>query len=547
MLENINVYVVNHVKYCESSSRWSHTEYKLLTDERYCCEKDQSGTLKYMTESAEPITLGIAGRLYNDIMANKYLIYTPQAIEQANDLIEQYDLIDMSFPDKINTRYMKVSYENEMAIRISKIKSMITYDPSTNSLQETTSTDGYVILDLVNGTKAYKLSRGTEVPVEPITMLKMSDKNMFWTYENAVDLITFFNRPELTRFRNCSKIMSLLTGIKFANVEGNPNNNIVFRAYVLALSSYPQMEIVYKMGMGHILQSLLTTILTSQVNQVKTMICDIGKLIDIEKTEGKKMFRLPKYILNYLTANRSSIQEYLGWADIYALTNITEKDFNEFIDNGYLLYLASSMTWWETKTVYNELLSVLKYGYSLNKLAKYLMKEKSTLHFLYDYLTMSEFCGLEYELYPQHLEKRHDQVVKYNIAKKNEANNKALDDLAANINKILTDEEANNKTLSVVIPRSVQDYIDEGNAMRNCMGGYYNDTLNGRSLIFFIRHTNDISEPYIDAEFRVGHGLGQLYYKCNIAVTQQSERIFANKICSILQKSINNGTLRLAK
>lgn len=56
--------------------------------------------------------------------------------------------------------------------------------------------------------------------------------------------------------------------------------------------------------------------------------------------------------------------------------------------------------------------------------------------------------------------------------------------------------------LSVVIPLSLQDLMDEGKQQHNCVGRLYpNDVANGRSYIYFIRKSDNISKSYVTCEY----------------------------------------------
>lgn len=42
--------------------------------------------------------------------------------------------------------------------------------------------------------------------------------------------------------------------------------------------------------------------------------------------------------------------------------------------------------------------------------------------------------------------------------------------------------------LCIIIPRSYADLVQEGNVLRHCVGGYSEDHISGRHMIFFVRH-----------------------------------------------------------
>lgn len=84
--------------------------------------------------------------------------------------------------------------------------------------------------------------------------------------------------------------------------------------------------------------------------------------------------------------------------------------------------------------------------------------------------------------------------------------------------------------LTVVLPMSVQSLIDEGNAMRNCIGGmgYDEKIASGKSLVVFLYKDG---KPFVDIEIDREHWtVRQCYAKCN---QNPKEKInaFARLIC----------------
>ena len=62
--------------------------------------------------------------------------------------------------------------------------------------------------------------------------------------------------------------------------------------------------------------------------------------------------------------------------------------------------------------------------------------------------------------------------------------------------------------LYCVLPKKLEEFVEMGNMMSNCIGGYYNDVLNGRSRIIFVyeRKTN---RPVINMELTKNYSLAQ--------------------------------------
>ena len=54
--------------------------------------------------------------------------------------------------------------------------------------------------------------------------------------------------------------------------------------------------------------------------------------------------------------------------------------------------------------------------------------------------------------------------------------------------------------LEVILPTDPADLIKEGNGNHNCVGGYIHHVTNGYNIIVFIRHKDNLNEPYITCE-----------------------------------------------
>lgn len=71
-------------------------------------------------------------------------------------------------------------------------------------------------------------------------------------------------------------------------------------------------------------------------------------------------------------------------------------------------------------------------------------------------------------------------------------NAKSLKQIAKNELQILEIEDMTTENYCVVVPRSLEDLIDEGQQQNNCVGHYYCDDIAANfSLIYFIRRKND--------------------------------------------------------
>ena len=73
-----------------------------------------------------------------------------------------------------------------------------------------------------------------------------------------------------------------------------------------------------------------------------------------------------------------------------------------------------------------------------------------------------------------------------------------------NENKIRAIEELSNDTFIVVVPKTLQDFTDEGNMQHNCVGYFYHGSIaQGDNLIYFIRKKSSPNHSYITNRYMV--------------------------------------------
>lgn len=78
------------------------------------------------------------------------------------------------------------------------------------------------------------------------------------------------------------------------------------------------------------------------------------------------------------------------------------------------------------------------------------------------------------------------------------------DKIIKNENKIRTIEELSNDTFVIVVPKTLQDFTDEGNMQHNCVGHFYHSTIaEGENLIYFIRKKSTPNHSYITSRYSV--------------------------------------------
>lgn len=65
-------------------------------------------------------------------------------------------------------------------------------------------------------------------------------------------------------------------------------------------------------------------------------------------------------------------------------------------------------------------------------------------------------------------------------------------------------EKIENDKYVIVVPKNLDDLVEEGKRQHNCVGSYYNDSINrGDNQIYFIRKKDDPTKNYITCQYNV--------------------------------------------
>lgn len=120
-----------------------------------------------------------------------------------------------------------------------------------------------------------------------------------------------------------------------------------------------------------------------------------------------------------------------------------------------------------------------------------------------DYLDMC--AGQDYDmhssfvLYPKDLQASHDRVAQH-IEAKNDT--EILRDFAAAYARIGNSLDFEYKGMKIIRPDTPNDVVQEGNALRHCVGGYVSRIAKRECLILFLRRSEDVVKPFYTIELR---------------------------------------------
>lgn len=357
--------------------------------------------------------------------------------------------------------------------------------------------------------------------------------------EGYYDFWEYFN--ENKKFMSRIGFMEALSSVKDYH-----EISALFILHLALVSTYPVLELLVKMKYFSLYNGVIKTVQTSGskasiVDQVK----NLNKLLN-DTTKGSLALKIPKYIGDYLNERAYDLNEFQNWSDIYELENLSKENFEKIISSTEFFFM-------NTERALHELPNIMKYGYPIEKLIKYLYKEskgengrrkRDVARLLSDYLRMCEMMEVTPDPYPVNIHSAHDTMAKAYHAQEDAMKDNTLAKIADAVSKAIAPKTREKATkmeelYDIVIPKSCKDFIEEGNMQHNCVGHYTYNVLKGNCIIFFIRKKEDPTESFITAECPVGNYRGQLMYKNNRPVTDKDLVNYHNVICNKIRGAIS--------
>lgn len=155
---------------------------------------------------------------------------------------------------------------------------------------------------------------------------------------------------------------------------------------------------------------------------------------------------------------------------------------------------------------------IARYGQADRRLVRYLLK--NNWRDLMDYWRLANGAGIDLSLpgamLPPNLSRAHDALVdaerdfnRLSMAGKCEALQEKLDKLLPALEKKYCFEHAG---LILCPARKLIELVDEGNALHHCVGGYYRNYAEGKTVICFLRHADVPDEPWRTIEIHPASG-----------------------------------------
>lgn len=233
--------------------------------------------------------------------------------------------------------------------------------------------------------------------------------------------------------------------------------------------------------------------------------------VDTTKTKPHEILQVPKFMVNYIKEDLS--------IDMHVLKNlqgqIKNLDVNKFREIISIVKDEGNIR--ELSNCIDSIMQIhIDYGYTnIKKLILYLFREvrltqgiqspRDASTYLRDYIRMSRHMDLDWEKYPKSLKKEHDVVqMNYNLINageekmkifKSSVEKKSYQSLAFG----LKDKK---QKYAIVLPKSPQDLVKEGNQLSHCVASYVDDVNNDKCKIMFLRDKENIDKPLATIEVR---------------------------------------------
>ncbi len=220
-----------------------------------------------------------------------------------------------------------------------------------------------------------------------------------------------------------------------------------------------------------------------------------------------------------------------------SLLKNSDKSFNEIMIQLYLEKRHIKMIDNIDRLVHYKQLKLLPKEVNLNKFINYLEKEKFSFDYYLDYIRMLQELETpltsDLVVFPKNLTKAHDDLVQVIGKLERELEEKEYEKRQ----KALQKYEQEIDEFVFLVPKDLQEIVNEGNALHHCVGGkyYLNSHTNGNTNIIFIRQKEEVDKPYFTLEYKNQH-VAQVQGKYN------RERVPNN-----LQKAINKWEQQIKK
>lgn len=164
-------------------------------------------------------------------------------------------------------------------------------------------------------------------------------------------------------------------------------------------------------------------------------------------------------------------------------------------------------------------------------LGQHISSQINGLDLLRDYARMATaVVGRDFDRYPRYLKTAHDVVMRnYRVNKSQVLSNK-YESLYEGLKRL----EYKGEKFSIVVPKTLDLVVKEGQALNHCVANYIDGLVEGQYAIVFLRDNEDLDKPLVTVQVH-GDRVSQARGVNNRPVTQE-EQAFLDKFAGQLAK-----------
>lgn len=183
--------------------------------------------------------------------------------------------------------------------------------------------------------------------------------------------------------------------------------------------------------------------------------------------------------------------------------------------------------------------SLKNYGISFSDGYKYVKQKKRKYQEYTDYLRMANNLGYDLRVhnvaFPKNLKKAHDNAAAAERARLEEKRNAEFKKQEAAAQKYLKKYEKqysfSDGNYTIIIPHTVSEIVEEGKAMRHCVGGYAGRHMEGTLAILFLRSTAKPDKSLYTIEMHGKHLTQVQGYNNRTPLTPEAQIFFDMWLC----------------
>ncbi len=285
--------------------------------------------------------------------------------------------------------------------------------------------------------------------------------------------------------------------------------------YFYYLGKYPQLEQIVKAGYGAVVRDIMQ--FSPQV--VNRRIQYLFK----SATREKNIVELPSFVREFIKSDpQMNDKRMLALESLYkAVPNMSREDF-EMFRKAFPRYLLAS----------RYIIRFLEEGeYSFREVCKLVLGNRKRsaprelLWYQKDYIRMCRQMEIPYERFPKDIRKLHDVISANYRVRQDKIRSQAFDQKCAEYKEVgITSDQ-----YFIRFPHDFAELIMEGSTMHHCVASYADRVIDGTSIIFFMRKTNEAEMPYITMEFDRKGELVQARKNRNAPIGNSEESAFIRK------------------